>query len=334
MRLDGFGFNDKVSAIKKVTPKAKGARVEYQRDGLTEWYINSPYGMEQGFTVTAPKEKTADKLTLSFTLDGKGEVIQKGNGLTFTSKGKPSINYSGLHAYDANDKTLLSKLSLNGKIVSIEVDVTNAAYPIIVDPLFTQEAKLIASDGAVDDSFGLSGAISGNTVVIGAVGNDENGIDSGSAYVFVRSGTVWSEQQKLLALDGTTYDQFGYSVAISNDTIVIGAYGDDENGRVTGSAYVFVRSGTIWTQQQKLLASDAAREDYFGTTVAISGDTAVIGADGNNDDGLRSGSAYVFVRSGAVWTQQQKLLASDAAARDKFGHSRCHIGRDRFNRGN
>ena len=189
---------------------------------------------------------------------------------------------------------------------------------------WTQQAKLTASDGAASDFFGRSVVISGdgNTAVIGADGDDDGGIDSGSAYVFTRSGSSWTQQAKLTASDGASSYHFGRSVAVSGDgnTAVIGAIGVDE-GR--GSAYVFVRSGSSWTQQAKLTASDGASEDQFGWSVAVSGDgnTAVIGSYADDDGGDRSGSAYVFSRSGSSWTQQAKLTASDRAANDYFGWS-------------
>jgi len=150
------------------------------------------------------------------------------------------------------------------------------------------EIKLTASDGAANDHFGDSVSLSGDTAVIGAPYTDTS---EGSAYVFVRSGTTWSQQAKLTANDGVAYDDFGDSVSLSGDTAVIGARGDDDLGTDSGSAYVFVRSGTTWSQQAKLTASDGAYSDRFGYSVSVSGDTAVIGAYG--DDNFK-GAAYVF----------------------------------------
>jgi len=184
-----------------------------------------------------------------------------------------------------------------------------------------EQQKITASDGASDDYFGYSVSISGDTAIVGAYGNDDKGSYSGSAYVFVRSGTTWTEQQKLTASDGAAYDIFGESVSISGDTAIVGARHDDDKGSSSGSAYVFVRSGTTWTEQQKLTASDGASSDWFGWSVSISGDTAIVGAYLDDDKGSASGSAYVFVRSGTTWTEQQKLTASDGASSDYFGRS-------------
>ncbi len=183
---------------------------------------------------------------------------------------------------------------------------------------WSEQAKLTASDAAADDAFGGSVAISGDTVVVGADGDDDAGSNSGSAYVFIRSGTDWSEQAKLTASDAAAFDFFGRSVAISGDTALIGAHFDDS---ARGSAYVFTRSGATWTQQTKLTAPGAEYGDEFGHSVAVSGDTALIGAAGDDDAGYNSGSAYVFTRTGTTWSQQAKLTAADAAVRDLFGES-------------
>ena len=148
------------------------------------------------------------------------------------------------------------------------------------------EQKLLASDGAAGDEFGGSVAVSGDVVVIGAFGDDT----TGSAYVFRYNGSNWVEEQKLLASDGAAGDEFGGSVAVSGDVVVIGAFGDD----TTGSAYVFRYNGSNWVEEQKLLASDGALEDGFGGSVALSGDVALIGAAGDDANGDDSGSAYLY----------------------------------------
>jgi hypothetical protein len=185
---------------------------------------------------------------------------------------------------------------------------------------FTQQQKLVANDGAASDYFSESGvALDGDTLVVGARNYDDNGSNSGSVYVFVRSGTTWTQQQKLVANDGASSDWFGNSVALDGDTLVVGAYGDDDNGSISGSVYVFVRSGTTWSQQQKLVANDGVASGKFGDSVALNGDTLVVGASGDDDKGDMSGSAYIYVRSGTTWSQQQKLVASDGVAGDSFG---------------
>lgn len=202
------------------------------------------------------------------------------------------------------------------------VDIGSAYVFVRSGTTWMQETKLVASDGAANDQFGVRVALSGDTAVVGANLDNISASDQGSAYVFVRSGATWSQQAKLIATDAAANDQFGGSVAVDGDTAIVGAYLDDVGANTDqGSAYVFVRSGTTWTQQAKLIASDGAASDTFGS-VAVSGDTAVVGAyiDDVTANG-NQGSAYVFVRAGAGWTQQTKLTASDGAANDWFGSS-------------
>ena len=159
-----------------------------------------------------------------------------------------------------------------------------------------EETKLLASDGGGWDHFGYSVAISGDAALVGAFQDSDLGSCSGSAYVFRYDGLDWGAQEeaKLLPLDGAASDNFGRSVSISGNTAVIGALYDDDIASESGSAYAFWYNGTSWAQQAKLLPSDGAQEDFFGVSVGISGDTTVIGAHGDDDNGDGSGSAYVF----------------------------------------
>jgi hypothetical protein len=182
-----------------------------------------------------------------------------------------------------------------------------------------QEAKLLPADGAAQDEFGGAVAIDGDTAIVGAHLDDDNISNSGAAYVFVRIGLEWTEQAKLLASDGAHDGRLGEAVAIDGDTVLIGCPYDDDNGFWSGAVYVFTRAAGVWTEQAKLLASDGASTDYFGRSVALDGDTALIGADADDDNGDESGSVYVYVRTGGVWTEQTKLLAGDGAAGDYFG---------------
>jgi hypothetical protein len=177
--------------------------------------------------------------------------------------------------------------------------------------------KLLAADGNDNDWFGYSVSVSGNYAIVGAYEDDVNGTDSGSAYIFFFDGTSWSEQAKLTAADGAADDEFGFSVSISGDYAIVGAYKNDANG----SAYIFKRDGTSWSEQAKLLAADGAADDYFGHSVSISGDYAIVGANWDDDDLDDCGSAYIFKRDGTSWSEQRKLLAYDFALSDHFGGS-------------
>ena len=222
---------------------------------------------------------------------------------------------------------------------------------------WSQQAYLKASNAEANDHFGWSVALSGDTLVVGAPaeasnatgvngdGSSNSAPGSGAAYVFVRMGTNWTQQAYLKASNTGSNDSFGQSVAVSGDSIVVGAShessaatgidGDESDNTVpnAGAAYVFVRSGTNWTQQAYLKASNTGPNSYFAQSAAMSGDTIVVGAygeasaatgvNGNQNDTSASdaGAAYVFVRSGAVWTQQAYLKASNSGMQDLFGRS-------------
>src|SRR5262245_38829096 len=157
---------------------------------------------------------------------------------------------------------------------------------------WVQEQELFASDPQWYVLFGLSVAVSGDVALIGAA--TDLGDESGSVYVFRYNGSAWVEEQKLLASDGQPFDEFGASVSVSGDLAVIGAYGTDDLGNESGSAYVFRYNGSIWVQEQKLHASDGQADDRFGRNVSLSGQRVLVGAYLDDDGGTDSGSAYVF----------------------------------------
>ncbi len=212
----------------------------------------------------------------------------------------------------SGDKAVAGSPDGNGRVGG-----TGSAYVYEkVDGVWTFVSRLDASDGAFGDYFGGSVSICGDTVVVGAPGDDDSGGASGSVYVFDRIGGAWTQVAKLLPSDGNARDWFGGAVSISGDTLVVGADSDD-----AGSAYVFERAGGAWTQVAKLLPSGGYARARFGCSVSIDGDTAVIGASNDDDLGNQSGSAYVFQEIGGDWKRVARLLASDGAARNYFGGS-------------
>ena len=194
----------------------------------------------------------------------------------------------------------------------------------------TQTATLTSTDRTDNDRFGWSVSISGEHIAVGAYQDDDIASNSGSAYVFSKPGDDWvdmTQTAKLTATDATQDDYFGFSVCISGDHIVVGAYLDDDNENNSGSAYVFSKPLGVWsdtTETAKLNASDAAIDDSFGSSVAISGNHIVVGAYQDDDNGSSSGSAYVFSKSGNDWTnmtQTAKLTATGETASDLLGYS-------------
>ncbi len=350
-RFHALGFG--LEGGPAVTARAQQEnRVELRRGpGLTEWYQRGPLGLEQGFNV----KKGGAEIALHVAVTGATPVQAGDDEIALVEGTRIAARYGEAYATDATGRRLGVKLVAEEAGIEIRVATDNAVFPVAIDPLvWSQQAKLVANDGAQGDWFGVAVGLSGNTALVGAYQKS-----SGAAYVFVRSGTTWTQQQELTASgsselgysaalsgdtallgsvgdnssvgaayvfvrSGTTWTQqkkltasstvlFGASVAVASNTALVGSTGTNSN---TGAVYVFVRSGTTWTQQQELTASDGATNDRLGSSAALSGDTAVSGAPYNNSN---TGAAYVFVRSGTTWTQQQKLTASDGAAKDYFG---------------
>ena len=204
---------------------------------------------------------------------------------------------------------------------------------------WTQETKLVANDRGVEDRFGWSVSIYGDYAIVGSVYEDHDASganylsNAGSAYIFRRDGNSWVQQQKIVANDRGEEDQFGYSVSINGDYAIVGALEEDHDANganeliKSGSAYIFKRSGTTWVQETKLVASDREAGDYFGWSVSIDGDSAIVGAAWEEEDAsggnslTKAGSAYIFRRSGTIWTQETKIAAGVRKISDNFGRS-------------
>jgi hypothetical protein len=343
-----------------------GDRVYNRWDGnLVEWIRNEDRGLKQTFEIRRRPLATRPGRPLMLALEVTGGLkarVDTGlQQISFQDPGsRTKLTYGELVVYDANGSRLPARFEAGGGRLGIAVDDRQAVYPVTVDPL-VQQAYLKASNTDAGDGFGYSVAISGETIVVGAPGeassaegvngnqNDNSALASGAAYVFVRNGTAWAQQAYLKASNATTGDYFGFSVAISGDTLVVGAPYESSNATgvngnqndnsawQAGAAYVFVRDGTTWTRQAYLKASNTDGGDEFGASVAISGNTIVVGArnesssatgvNGTQSDNSASwsGAAYVFVRNMFVfpvtWAQQAYLKASNTDSGDLFGMS-------------
>ena len=329
--LRAVGYGESLQAVVPASPLGRANRVSYAHAGLSEWYVNGPLGLEQGFTLDrAPSDRAAGPLTLSLALSTRAHVqlARGGESLTFSQAGTPPLSYGGLVATDAGGRPLHSWLELREGRVLLRVDARDARYPLRIDPLFQQGEKLAVEEEQGEGRFGLSVALSadGSTALIGAP-RDNNG--KGAAWVFTRSGSTWIQQgSKLTTSEEGEGEEcaesgeepgecsFGASVALSADgnTALIG---DPSATARHGTAWVFTRSGSTWIAGPKLAGSDPSFEGRFGRSVALSGDgnTALIGDP--TAVGLR-GRAWVFTRSGSTWTPQGEPL-SDVEA-DPLAH--------------
>ncbi|SNR72142.1 hypothetical protein [Puniceibacterium sediminis] len=324
---DTFGFSIAISG----TTVLVGAHGDDDNGGNSgSAYLFDPTTGTQLTKLTASDGATNDYFGLSVAISGTTAIVgayadddNGGNsGSAYLFDTTTGAQLTKLTANDGATNDYFGRsVAISGTTVLVGADAdddngadSGSAY-LFDTTTGTQLAKLTANDGATNDYFGTSVAISGTTALVGAYGDADNGSASGSAYLF--DTTTGTQLAKLTASDGVAYDYFGFSVAISGTTALVGAFGDDDNGSFSGSAYLF--DITTGTQLAKLTASDAAASDYFGRSVAISGTTAIVGAYGDDDNGGNSGSAYLFdIPTGA---QLAKLTASDGAASDSFGSS-------------
>jgi hypothetical protein len=298
---------------------------------LEEWWENGPSGMAQGFVVPV-RPTGAGPLVVqqAYSTPLTPTVTEAARTVVFADATGERLRFGGLQAWDAAGQVLAARFVVSGASLDIEVDDAGAAYPVTIDPTWSQQVYLKASNTDPGDLFGSAVAFSGDTMVVGARYEDSaaTGVNgeqtsnaaqySGAVYVFVRIGNTWTQQAYLKASNTERLMYFGTAVAISGDTVVVGALDEDSGS----GSYVFVRSGNIWTQQAQLTPTNPRVGHYFGAAVAISGDTVVVGApwehggatgvNGSTTSGaMSSGAAYVFVRSGTTWTQQAYLKASN-----------------------
>jgi len=363
LQLQRYGFAGSERApTRPARMSAEGRRVAYDWDTtLTEWYVNETRGLEHGYTVHRRPAGSTQDGPLTITLSVRGGlapvVAADGRGVHFAdADGATALTYTGLTVVDADERALPARFDRVAGELLLTVDERGARYPLTIDPV-AQQAYLKASNSENNDEFGQAVAVSGNTVVIGAdredssatgVNGDEasNGaFESGGAYVFVRNGAGWSQQAYLKASNTDAGDFFGGAIAISGDTVVVGAIGErsnatgvngdetDDSLAGAGAAYVFVRSGSDWSQEAYLKASNTGGADSFGFAVAVDGDLAVVGAhwedsnatgvDGNQSDNsaIHAGAAYAFTRSGTTWSQSAYLKAASSDMNDLFGIS-------------
>ena len=293
---------------------------------------------ENVFTIT-PHSSNATTFSITFTVSDNINAATSVADFTlsFTSWANATqqaqLQHSNAIAEDRFGRSVSLSEDGNTAIVGAWLDNSTATYAGAAyvftrsGTSWSHQQRLEASDVQGSDSFGQSVSISndGNTAIVGANLEDANGTDAGAAYIYTRSGTSWSEQQKIVSTDIAGNDHFGWAASISGDgnTVIVGARQESAGGSQAGAAYFFTRSGTTWTQQQKILAANAGASDQFGHSVSIDNDadTAIIGAPYEDTTASNAGAAYVFTRSGTSWTQQALLQSTDIEASDFFGGS-------------
>jgi hypothetical protein len=311
-----------------------GTIVNENKENVGGSLVTSSIDWSEQDKLSASDGASGDQFGYSVDIDGDYAIMGArqddtniGSAYIFKRSGTAWSQQAKLVASDGyNNEYFGSSVSISG-----DYAIVGARYDTVGGPnsgsayifkrsgsTWTQEDKISASDGDDHDEFGVSVAIDGDYAVVGAYRNDDGGSESGSAYIFKRSGTTWSQQEKLVSSDAAMHDYFAHSVSINGDYTVIGAYGDDTS---KGAVYVFKRSDTAWSEQAKLVASDGYDNEHFGFSVDISNDYFIAGARYDAVDGPRSGSAYIFKRNGEMWAQEDKISASDSDDYDEFGFS-------------
>lgn len=260
---------------------------------------------------------SGDTLVLGAT-DNDAAGNQAGAAYVFAREGGTWIEQQQLTASDATPFDNFGRhVAVSGNTIMISTTESRAVY--VFERLGTtweERQKITHSNTA--RLFGSAISMDGNTAVIGAHGA---AVTSDAAYVFVREGNEWVEQAELIGSDVVLNDRFGFSVALDDDTAVVGAYRHAGGGFERGSAYVFTRNDGKWREQAKLTASDPGDEDAFGDAVTIRGNVIAVGARGKDGAGFDSGAAYVFERRGTAWSELAKLESNELAPQVHFGDS-------------
>lgn len=342
LRLANLGFgSQRVEGTSPSCTSGEGSKVTYHwTPEVIEWFVQDERGIEHGFDLLAPPEGLEVPSEFVAHLEIRGSLLPllfaDGTGARFLQPdGQLAVTYSGLHAFDATGRILKAGMKLSGDYLVIRADLEGAVYPVTVDPVAERD-YLKASEPGAGDGFGIGLAASGNTIIVGARGEDSNetgtsatGTDNsapqaGAAYVFVQTPGGWRQEAILKASNTEADDFFGVSVDIDGDTAVIGATdgflsttgessdatgvdGDQFNNNAPGSgaAYVFRRTGTTWSQEAYLKAFNTDSLDHFGLAVAIDGDRIAVGAPDEASSASGVGgdqSDNSAARAGAVYT--------------------------------
>lgn len=309
LALTMVGHGRRVREVHLAHTAAVGNRVLVGGAGIMESLDAGPLGVEQAFVFN--QRPVGARGPLSLALQSHGSLVPRvsGSGVVFVSRsGAVVLRYGGLSALDAAGRSLPARMTVRAGILELQIDDRGARYPLTVDP-FTEQQKIVPTDEASatsDPGSAVAVSSDGSTVLIGA---PCDGGCTGAVWVFTRSGTTWKEQTKIVPTDVGQYGgaEFGSSVAVSADgnTAVIGGPSDNTLGAYpAGAMWVYVRSGSTWSEQQKIVPSDAVATDGWGVGYAVAvsadGNTALTASAGND-------AAWVYTRSGGTWTKQQEL---------------------------
>ena len=303
MKLAGYGSGDATIPVHKVRPVERDNRVEYRHGPLTEWYVNGPAGIEQGFTLRVrPRRQPAGALQIALSYSGelRPELEKNGEAVALKRRdGRVALRYAGLEAHDADGHPLHASMRLHGDSIRLVVDDQAARYPVVVDPLF-QAAILTSSNGTKTDEFGFAVAVSGdgNTIVVGAANSANR-----EAYVFEKQGTAWTSMIEVGRISDPDSEGIGpFAITDNGDTIVCDAVNVQRED-------VFVRPGPTWSGSTDKLPdasltrpSDLQNSQLQGVAISGDGSTAVVGVSNTGFSGTAPWQILVFLRPGDTWS--------------------------------
>lgn len=334
LRTKAFGCDGEREPVAAATPRGEGNRVTYDRGSVVEWWLNGPLGVEQGFDVAeAPAcAREGAALAVEVELGGASEAQLDPSGTEVLLAGPDGLRMrmTDVYAFDASGSELPARLTLENDVLSIVVDAKEAAYPITIDPVLMTETQVVqASNAPASGYFGNSVAMQGDRAVIAA---------DDYVYVFDYAAGLWTQSALLstpgfgtsVALDGNTLAVSGFSqvmiftesagvwslqqtvtgggngayphvypnvLGLSGDTLAVGA-------PQLNFVDIFVRAGSVWSKQQTLSVNQGGYPPSFGTAIAVTGNTLIVGSP---NEASSIGNAYVYTRSGTVWTQSQVI---------------------------
>ncbi len=287
-------------------------RASFQHSsGIEQWFVNGPLGVEQGFLLTEQiavnadtnsARETSDDLLIKLILSGSltAEGSEQGDVLFRSSRGEIILRYTDLFVRDADGQRIAAIMELGENAIFLRIEDRLAKYPIEIDPLIGKEQAVLYPSATTTTAYrhGSSVAVQGSIAVVGAPGQKPSA--TGTVYVYEKNGVFWIEQTKLTPGGGLKTSEFGKSVALDNDTLLVGANVTWSNS-TKGAVYVFVLSGNGWTEQAVIVGNDWS----FGDAVAVDADAAAIGSPKYED------AAYIYFRTGGIWAEQAKLTAAD-----------------------
>ncbi|HZU86204.1 MAG TPA: FG-GAP repeat protein, partial [Anaerolineaceae bacterium] len=338
LHLQAWGPDKSLSAVESpIELVSEANRIEYRYAGLTEWFVNGPSGLQQGFTVYIPTEQ--DEISLKIGLNGLNASLDEDlrSATVWTSDHAAMVSYTGLTAFDANWKPLKAWMELlpadeidaTAQALILHVDTAGAVFPVTIDPM-VQQRKLLPSSASGDNfGFSVSSNAAGTIVAVGAYDVDDGlYANCGAVYIFVSNGGAFTQQARLIASVPQDDARFGISVDLSDtgSYLVVGSYLWNQGAEADqGAAYIFFNDAGIWSQQAFLLADDGGAGDKFGWTTSIAGNGAfaLIGAHGydSSDAVVDNGQVYLFSRSGSTWSLDEDIVFVGSTDGAKFGYS-------------